>query len=75
MPKDMEVDIPSSTIGERNQEVEQTLQDAREFMGAPKIGSRQRKQLDKYNGYMTLLNQWVDSDPSNYYEAAQKQVW
>lgn len=38
--EDLKVDIPPSTIGKRNHEVQQTLRDAHEFVGAPRIGSR-----------------------------------
>lgn len=38
--EDMVVDIPSSIVGRRNQEVQATLRDAQEFVGAPGTSER-----------------------------------
>jgi len=64
--EDIEVDIPNSTVDRRNCEVQQRLRDAQEFVGTPRTGSKQQRQLEKYTGYMALLNQLVDCEPSSY---------
>ena len=38
--EDLEVDILSSTVGSRNCEVQETLRDTQEFVGAPRKSTR-----------------------------------
>ena len=69
--EDLAVDISSSIIGNRNIEVPDTQRDTREFVGAPRKSTRQRRQLAKFNDYVALVSQLVDSEPSSYQEAAE----
>jgi hypothetical protein len=71
--EDTEVDISSSIVGSRNREVQQ--RDTQELVGAPRRSTRERRQPAKFNDYVALVSQLVDSEPSNYQEAAQHQVW
>ena len=71
--EDTEVDISSSIVGNRNHEVQQ--RDTQELVGAPRRSTRERRQPAKFNDYVALVSQLVDSEPSNYQEAAQHQVW
>ncbi|KAH9292825.1 hypothetical protein KI387_042000, partial [Taxus chinensis] len=73
--EDLEVDISSSTVGSRNREVQNTQRDTQEFVGAPRKSTRQRKEPAKFNDYVALVSQLVDSEPSSYQEATQHQVW
>ncbi|KAH9291809.1 hypothetical protein KI387_043002 [Taxus chinensis] len=73
--EDIEVDISSSTVGSRNREVQDTQRDTQEFVGAPRKSTRQRREPAKFNDYVALVSQLVDSEPSSYQEAAQHQVW
>ena len=67
--KDLEVDISSSTTGIKNCEIQETLRDTQEFVGAPRKSTRQRRQLAKFNDCVALVSQLVDSEPSSYREA------
>ena len=60
---DMEVDTSSSTVGSKNQQSQSNTQ---EFVGAPRMSSRQRRQPARYDDYMALVSQLVDSEPSSY---------
>lgn len=72
--EDLEVDISSSTVGSRNHVVPNTQRDTQEFVGAPRKSTRQRRQPAKFNDYVALVSQLVDSEPSSYKEAAKYQV-
>ena len=39
---------PPTTSGRTSREVQQTLRDAEEFVGAPRVEKRQCRQLDRY---------------------------
>ena len=73
--EDLEVDISSSTVGSRNHEVLDTQRDTQEFVGAPRRSTRQQRQPSKFNDYVALVSQLVDSEPSSYQEAIEHQVW
>ena len=64
--EDLEVDISSSTVGNRNHEVPDTQRDTQEFVGAPRKSMRYRRQPSKFNYYVALVNQLVHSKPSSY---------
>ena len=72
--EDLEVDISLSTISSRNREVQETLRNTREFVGAPRKSTRHWRQPAKFNDYVALVSQMVDSEPSSYQEAANHQV-
>ena len=73
--EDLEVDISSSTVGNKNHEVPYTQRDTQEFVGTPRKSTRQRRKPTKFNDYVALVSQLVDSEPSSYQEAAENQVW
>ena len=60
---------PPITSGQTSKEVCQILRDVEEFMGAPRMGKRECRQLDSH----VLVAQVVE--PSSYQENAQHQVW
>ena len=43
--------------------------DARNNVGAPKSQSRQRRSPDQYTGYMALMSESVETEPSSFEEA------
>lgn len=55
--EDLEVDISSSTVGSKNREVQETQKDTKEFEGAPRKSTRQRRQPSKFNDYVALVSQ------------------
>ena len=73
--EDLEVDISSSTVGNKNHEVPHTQRDSQEFVGAPRKSTRQWRKPTKLNDYVALVSQLVDSGPSSYQEATEHQVW
>ena len=73
--EDLDVDISSSRIGSRNFEVPNTQRDTQEFVGDPRKSTRQQRQPAKFNDYVALVIQLVDSEPSSYQEAAEHHVW
>lgn len=73
--EDVDVQIPLSTVGKRNHEVQQTLMDAQEFMGNSQDWQERAETTNRYTSYMELVIQIVDSKPSSYQEVAQYQVW
>ena len=82
--EDIEVDISSSIVGKKNHEVPDTQRDTQEFVGTPRKSTRQRRKPAKFNDYVALVSQLVDSEPSSYQEdsepssyqeAVEHQVW
>ena len=61
---------PPNTSGRASREVRQTLRDTEEFVGAPRIYKRQRRQLDRYQALVAQV-----AEPSSFQEASQHQVW
>jgi len=49
-------------------EVEILIHDARENVGEPTSERNQRKSLDQYTGYMALMSETIDIDPSSFEE-------
>lgn len=56
---DEELEAPPTSIGRRNHEVLQTLKDVHEFVGAPRLRTRDRRALKRYSGYKALMNQLI----------------
>lgn len=54
--EDLDVDIPNSTIDKKNCKVQQTVKDAQDFLGTPRTGKRERRQLERYTGYIVLVS-------------------
>ena len=51
------------------------MHDARENVGAPTSQHKQRRSLDRYIGYMSLMSESVESEPSSFEKAIQQPVW
>lgn len=44
-------------------------------MGEPSSQHRQRRPHDKYNGYMALVWECVEMEPSSFEEGMQQPIW
>ena len=42
---------------------------------APEENHRERKRTRSYSGYVALLCDFIDKEPSNYEEAAERKEW
>jgi len=51
------------------------MHDARENVGAPTSQRSQRKSPDWYTGYMALMSESIEVEPSSFKEAVHKLVW
>ena len=69
------VSVPPTTGRKRNREISQTLRDAQEFVGAPSTSFRQSRPPQRYSGYMALMSDLIDKEPSGFQEASKQQVW
>ena len=49
--------------------------DARKNVGQPSSQCRQRRSLEQYTGYMALVGECVESEPSSFEEVVQQPVW
>ena len=49
--------------------------DARENVGAPSSQRRQRRSPERYTGYMALIRECVETEPSSFEEAVQQPIW
>jgi hypothetical protein len=56
-------------------EADRLMHDARENVGAPTSQRRQRRSPDRYTGYMALMSESVEIEPSSFEEAVQQPVW
>ena len=65
-----ELGEPPTTNGRTSREVRQTLRDAEEFLGAPRIDKRKRRQPDRYQALVAHVE-----EPSSFQEVVQHQVW
>ena len=54
--------------------VREAIQDAESY-GAPEEMHRERKRTRSYSGYVALLCDIIEKEPSNYEEAAEKKEW
>jgi hypothetical protein len=52
----------------------QTLRDAQEYVEIPRSKFRERRPSKKFLGYMALMSNILDSEPSNFQEATDQQV-
>ena len=46
-----------------------------EIYGAPKENHRERKRIRSYSGYVALLCDFIDKEPSSYEEVAERKEW
>ena len=51
------------------------MQDARENVSAPSNLCRHRRSPDRYTGYMALMTELVETEPSYFKEVVEKIVW
>eukprot|EP00253_Pinus_taeda_P024765 PITA_24765 len=66
----------SSRDGQKHtREAEKLLKDARENVGAPSSQRRQRQSPERYTGYMALVGECVETEPSSIEEAMQQPIW
>jgi len=56
----------------RTREVDRLLYDAQENVGEPTYQHRQRRSLERYNGYMALMSGFVETYPSSLKEEMQQ---
>ena len=49
--------------------------DVRENVGEPSSQHRQRRSPKRYTGYMALVGECVETEPSSFEEAVQQPVW
>ena len=54
--------------------VRDAIQGAERY-GAPEEIHRERKRTRSYSGYVDLLCEFIDKEPSNYEEATEKKEW
>ena len=60
---------PSTIDGRKcSREADRLLLDARENVGAPTSQRRQRRSPNQYTGYMALMIESVETDPSSFEE-------
>ena len=59
----------------RTREADRLLSNARENVGEPSSQRRQRRSPERYTGYMALVGECVESEPSSFKEAMQQPVW
>ena len=58
-----------------SKEVDRLMLDALENVGQPSSQRRQRRSPERYIGYMALLGECVDTEPSSLEEVVQQPVW
>jgi len=51
------------------------VQDARENAGYPSNFHKQRWSVERYNGYLALMNELVEIEPSYFEEEIEKPIW
>jgi hypothetical protein len=74
-PVEVEEQSTPSTSVRRPRWFEQTLRDAREHVEPPRSTFRESRPPRKFPQYMALMTNIIDSEPSNFEEAANQQVW
>jgi hypothetical protein len=74
-PVEVEEQSSPSTSVRRPRWFEQTLRDAREHVEPPRSTFRESRPPQKFPQYMALMTNIIDSEPSNFEEAANQQVW
>ena len=58
----------------RTKEVDRLVQDARENVGAPSNVRRQRRSPERYTGYMALMIELVEIEPSSFKEEFEQPI-
>ena len=66
---------PSREGRKRTRELERLVQDARENVGDRSSQRMQRRSPDQYTGYMDLMTDLVETEPSSFEEAVEQPVW
>ena len=56
-------------------EADKLLHDARENVGAPTSQRRQRRSPEWYTGYMALMSESIEIEPSSFEEEVKQPVW
>jgi transposase InsO family protein len=74
-PSGEEEQLAPSKSARRPRWFEQTLRDAQEHVEAPKTTFRESRPPRKFSTYMALMTNIIDSEPSNFEEATNQQVW
>ena len=59
----------------RTREADRLMHDAIENMGAPTSQHSQRKSPDWYTGYMALMSESIEVEPSSFKEAVHQPIW
>eukprot|EP00253_Pinus_taeda_P032492 PITA_32492 len=59
----------------RMREADRLLSDARENVGEPYSQRKQRRSPDRYTGYMALVGECVETEPSSFEEVVQQPIW
>lgn len=59
----------------RNKEAGTLLQDVRENVEVPTSHLRQRRSPNQYTGYMDVISELVETQPSSFEEVVEKPVW
>ena len=59
----------------RTREFDILLEDARENVGAPSSQRRQMRSPERYTGYMALVGECVETEPSSFEDAVQQPIW
>lgn len=52
----------------RSREADRLVMEVRENVGQPSSQHRQRRSLERYTGYMTLVGECVETEPSSFEE-------
>eukprot|EP00253_Pinus_taeda_P018182 PITA_18182 len=66
----------SSKDGQKStQEANRLLLDVRENVREPTSQRRKRRSLERYTGYMALVGECVETEPSSFEEAMQQPIW
>ena len=68
--------VDTSRDGRKHtREADRLILDARDNVGAPTLQRRKRTSLDWYIGYMALMSESVETEPSSIEEAVKQIVW
>ena len=68
--------VEASSDGRKcTREAARLMNDVRDNFGAPTSQRRQRRSPDRYTGYMALMSESVETEPSSFEEAVQQLVW
>jgi hypothetical protein len=65
-------DTPSSSRRRKTRWVEQTLREAREYVGAPRTYVRESRAPQRFSNYMALMSKLLEVEPSIFEEESQQ---